>query len=96
MSYDYEFWQEFLDFFLIKDAIAMICEHNKLKTNGTKKEMINRILDFVGEDLSIEKIASLFPKEDLKIFSEEKEGRISGTRAEILKSVINIFKARKN
>lgn len=95
MSHTYEFWQEFLDFFIIKDAVVMICEHNKLKTGGTKEELIIRLLDSISGDLTVGKIANLFPKEDMKIFSEEKEGRISGTRAEILQSVINIFKANK-
>jgi len=73
----------------------MICEHNKLKTTGTKRELINRLLDSIKGELTVEKIANLFPKEDLKIFSEEKEGRVSGTRSEIIQSVIKIFEARK-
>ncbi len=95
MSHSYEFWQEFLDFFIIKDAVVMICEHNKLKTVGTKEELIMRLLDSISGEITVYKIANLFPKEDMKIFSEEKEGRVSGTRAEILQSVINIFKTNK-
>ena len=95
MSYDYEFWQEFLDFFIIKNAIEFICEYNNLETSGTKGEMINRILDSIGKEITVEKVANLFPKKDLEVFSQDKNGRVSGTRAEILQSVIKIFKERK-
>lgn len=87
-----EFWEDLFDRWLRKGELKVLCEYKGLIKGGKKQDLIERLLNEVESDYSIESIVNLFHKEDLIEYSRLIGGRASGNKIDILKSVIDIFR----
>ena len=68
---DRELWGSFLDSGLEGKHIVDLCTRNSLATSGTKAEMIERILDSLEGDHSVERVGLLFDPEFLREWCDE-------------------------